>query len=97
MAQEDLIPAKDFCSYHNIEISFIHSLQEYGLLDITTIEESVFIPADRLSELEKMIRLHYELNINMEGIDVINHLQQQIEMMHKEMNAMRNRLKMLDV
>jgi hypothetical protein len=35
-----LIPIDKFCTSHNIEISFISSLQESGLIEITTIKES---------------------------------------------------------
>jgi chaperone modulatory protein CbpM len=96
MANDDMIPAEEFCSHHNIEISFIHSLQDYGLLEIRTVESSHFIPAEQLSEIEKMVRMHYELNINMEGIDVITHLLKQMEDMQSEMNEIRNRLKLFE-
>jgi len=40
MEEGYLIPIDKFCSSHNIEISFISSLQESGLIEITTIKES---------------------------------------------------------
>ena len=93
MQQENLIPASEFCVHHNIEINFIYSLQEYGLLEVITREESVFIPENQLTELEKMVRLHYDLNINMEGIDVIRHLLERIDAAQHELNQLRNELK----
>jgi len=96
MAQDEMIPAEEFCSHHNIEISFIRSLHEYGLFEITTVESSQFIPVERLTELEKMIRMHYELDINLEGIDVIRHLLKQMENMQQELDTMRNRLKLFE-
>jgi hypothetical protein len=96
MANDEMIPAQEFCSHHNIEISFIQSLQEYGLVEIATIESSQFIPAERLPEIEKMMRMHYELNINIEGIDVITQLLKQMEDMQHEMNAMQNRLRLFE-
>jgi hypothetical protein len=96
MSNDEMIPAQEFCSHHNIEISFIQSLQEYGLVEIATIESSQFIPAERLGEIEKMIRMHYELNINLEGIDVIKHLLNEMERMQQELDATRNRLKVFE-
>jgi hypothetical protein len=35
MQEENLIPANEFCLHHNIEVSFIDSLKEYGLVEFT--------------------------------------------------------------
>ena len=39
MENNELIPVYHFCIVHEIESSFIESLQRYGLVEITTIEE----------------------------------------------------------
>ena len=62
METEYLIAIDEFCASHNIEISFISSLQQSGLIEITTIKESAFIEADQLQQLEKFVRLYYELD-----------------------------------
>lgn len=90
MENEDLIPAEDFCVYHNIEYSFIHSLEDSGLITITSIEQASYIPADEVQKLEKFIRLHYDLDINIEGIETINHLLEKIEEMQQEILQLRN-------
>ncbi len=92
MENDELIPAKDFCIYHNIEYSFISSLENSGLISITSIEQSSFIPVDEIQKLEKFIRLHYDLDINLEGIETINHLLEKIEEMQKEILNLRNKL-----
>ena len=94
MENDELIPAKDFCIYHNIEYSFISSLENSGLISITSIEQSSFIPADEIQKLEKFIRLHYDLDINLEGIETINHLLEKIEEMQKEILNLRNRIEL---
>jgi len=93
---ENLIPADEFCANHNIEISFIYSLQETGLIEITTIEETGYIHTSQLQELERIVRLYYELDINLEGIDTINHLLQRINDMQDEITALRNRLRLYE-
>ncbi len=93
---ENLIPADEFCANHNIEISFIRTLQETGLIEITTIEETGYINASQLYELERIVRLHYELDINLEGIETINHLLQRINNMQDEITALRNRLRLYE-
>ena len=93
MQKEKLIAIHDFCMNHNIEISFISSLQETGLLEITTRDETGFINIEQLSQLEKYVRFFYELDINLEGIETITHLLHKISAMQDEITALRNRLR----
>lgn len=93
MYKEILIPANEFCANHQIEISFIASLQETGLIEITTIEETGYIRASQLQQLEKIIRLYHELDINLEGIDAITQLLQRINDMQDEITLLKNRLR----
>ena len=96
MTNEEMVAAHEFCISHNVEISFLRSLGESGLLEITTIEETAFINRDHLAELEKLVRLHYDMDINLEGIETIQHLLQQIKTMQNEMNILKNRLRLYE-
>jgi hypothetical protein len=87
-----LIAVDEFCANHNIEISFISTLQQNGLIEIKTIEETGFIDQDQLLQLEKIVRLYYELDINLEGIETINYLLQRISSMQDEIRNLRNRI-----
>lgn len=90
MENDELIPAEEFCIYHNIEYSFISSLEDSGLIRVTSVEQSTYIPFDELEKLEKFVRMHYDLDINVEGIETINHLLEKIEEMQKEILHLRN-------
>ena len=46
MQTEHLIAVNDFCINHNIEVSFISSLQETGLIEIAFVEETAFFYAN---------------------------------------------------
>lgn len=96
METEYLIALDEFCASHNIEISFISSLQQSGLIEITTIKESDFIDADQLQQLEKFVRLYYELDINLEGIETINYLLNRINSLQDEITILRNRLRIYE-
>lgn len=96
MDQRKLISATEFCAIHNVEVSFIQSLEETGLIEIQTIEETGFIPVNQLPELERMVRLHNELDINVEGIDTINHLLNRIVELQNEMMILKNRLRFFE-
>jgi vacuolar-type H+-ATPase subunit I/STV1 len=92
MKTEHLIPVEQLCSHYNIEFSFIDSLHEFGLVQITKVEESRYIFPEQIHELERMIRLHYELEINIEGIDAISHLLQRVDQLQDELRILKNRL-----
>ena len=92
MEKDELIPAKDFCIYHNIEYSFITSLQDSGLISVTSVEHAVYIPADEIQKLEKYVRMFYDLDINLEGIETIDYLLEKIENMQKEILQLKNRV-----
>ena len=96
MKSKSLIKVDEFCLHHNIEISFIISLHHVGLIEIQTIEESSFIEESQLQQLEKIIRLFYDLDINLEGIETIIHLLQRVNSMQDEIIALRNRLRLYE-
>ena len=87
-----LISTTEFCERYHIEYSFITSLEQSGLIHITKVEETPFIDTEAISELEKYVRLHYDLDINVQGIEAIIHLLQRVEEMKEEINALKNRL-----
>ena len=92
MKTDKLISIETFCYNYEIEFSFIHSLHEYGLVEITTIEEEEFLPKEKISDVEKMIRLHHDLGVNLEGIDVIYNLLNRVENLQHEINSLKNRI-----
>jgi len=96
MQTEYLIAVDEFCTIHNIEMSFISSLKQTGLIDITTIKKTGFIDANQLERLEKFVRFYYELDINVEGIETITHLLQRISYMQEEIRMLRNRLRLYE-
>jgi hypothetical protein len=91
-----LVSVDEFCSNHNIELSFISTLQQNGLIDITTIGQSGFIDIVQLPQVEKFIRLYYELDINIEGIETIVHMLQRINSMQAENILLMNRLRLYE-
>jgi len=97
MKTDHLISLNEFCTSNDIEISFLSSLHEAGLLEITTIEEAGFFDSEQLQQLERYLRFYYELNINLEGIDAIKHLLQRVNSMHDEITALKNRLRLYEI
>jgi chaperone modulatory protein CbpM len=93
MQEQMMIPATKFCTHYQIEVSFLHSLVEYGFVEVEHRDQEYFIPAHQIGELEKFLRLHSELNINLEGLDAINHLLERMQKMQHELATLKNRLR----
>ena len=96
MQTKNLVEVNEFCINQEVEISFISSLQQTGLIEITTIEETDFIDAEQLLQLEKFIRFYFDLDINLEGIETINHLLKRIDALQDEIMFLRNKLRLYE-
>ena len=96
MQTDYLISVDEFCNNHQIEISFINELQLNGLIEVTTINETGFIYLEQLQQLEKIVHLHYELDINMEGIETINYLLKRISSLQEDIIVLRNKLRLYE-
>jgi len=92
MESEDMIVLDEFCTNHEVDISFVRSLEEYGLIETIIVNETLYIQENELSKLEQILRLHQELNINSEGVDAIINLLKRIENMQNEITVLRNKL-----
>ncbi len=88
----NLVATTDICTYHEVEYTFISSLSEAGLVELKVVNHTTYIPESELQKLEKMIRMHHELEINVAGIEAITHLLERIEQMQEEMRRLRNRV-----
>ena len=93
MNTSHLIAIQTVCTHYKVEMSFFKKLNDMGLIEIVTIEESPFIYRDKMHEVEKMIRIHDELDINIEGIDIVFNLLQKIEALQNELLDLNNRLR----
>ncbi|MES2875325.1 MAG: chaperone modulator CbpM, partial [Bacteroidota bacterium] len=91
-----LISTDEFCIHHNIEFSFIRNLQEFGLVETVSVQKVEYIPKDQLEKLERILRLHKDLDINTEGIDTIGHLVEKIRNLQEEVIYLKNRLRLYE-
>ena len=90
-ANKQLIAVKHFCSWHEASPVFVESLREYGLITIVVQDDQEYFEEEQLPEVEQMIRLHYDMDINIEGIEAIKHLLQKIHVLQLEIQSLNNR------
>jgi hypothetical protein len=96
MSDEEMIPLETFCTYYNVERSFVETLESYGLVSINSREERRFILMEEVVELEKFSRLYYDLNINVPGIDALKHLLERLKELQQETENLRARLRIYE-
>jgi len=96
MRTNSLISVNEFCTGHNLDISFISSLEETGLIELISVREDLFIDAGQLKQLEKIVRFYYEFDINLEGIEAIFHLLDQIKSLRDENIELKNKLRLYE-
>jgi hypothetical protein len=96
MKTDNLILLQTIGSHYQVELSFFIHLHDLGLIEIEFMEQSPYIHEDQMHNLERMIRIHHELDVNPEGIDVVFNLLQKIEHLQKDLNAAQNRLRLYE-
>lgn len=77
---------------YEVEESFIDSLHEVGLIRVVDLDEERFIEYDDLPDLEQFIRWHYEMDINVEGIDALRHMLEKVRSLQSEIAQLRHEL-----
>ncbi|MEP6465217.1 MAG: chaperone modulator CbpM, partial [Parafilimonas sp.] len=92
MQNENLVPVTLCCEQYKVELSFIQSLHQYGFLHIVSVEATPFISTDDLQILEKLIRMYYELDINLQGIEAISFLLERVQNMQHEISYLKSKL-----
>lgn len=86
------ISIEQCCIHYKIEATFVQSLNERGLIELTKLEQEYFISFEQLTDLHKYIHLHYDLNINMEGLEAITHLLTRVTSLQNEVKKLQNEL-----
>ncbi len=96
MNLEELIATDQLCEKYKVEHTFLRSLGDSGLIEIIKVEQKEYVHCDAMAEFEKMRRLHYELEINLEGLEAIQHLLEQVVRLQKKNRELRNRLDLFE-
>ena len=76
---KDRISKEDIVRLYNIEITFFDDLESSGLIETEVIDNTTYLHYDQLSAFERFTNWHYDLDVNMAGLEIIHRLLQQIE------------------
>jgi chaperone modulatory protein CbpM len=92
METQELIIVDVFCQKYQIEINLINDLESFGLIETIVHNENKYLDKNQLVHVEKIIRLHNDLNINKEGIEIILDLLEKEKQLLLEIKYLKNRL-----
>lgn len=92
METQELIIVDVFCQEYQIEINLINDLESFGLIETIVHNDNKYLDKNQLVYVEKIIRLHNDLNINKEGIEIILDLLEKEKQLLLEIKYLKNRL-----
>ncbi|MGF6848084.1 hypothetical protein QFZ51_003319 [Chitinophaga sp. W3I9] len=90
MKSSKKISVEQCCIYYEVETSFVQQLDEYGLIELIRSGKESYLAFEQLPRFEKFRRLHYELDINIAGLDAIHHLINRIEHLQQKIKNIEN-------
>lgn len=69
---------------YKVEAHFFNELVEAGLIETIIEADTVYIAYERLTHFERLVNWHYDLEINVPGLEVICNLLDQLEQLKRE-------------
>ena len=93
MENDQLIAIETFCTYYDVEYSFVESLQNSELIETVIVNENRFLQIPELQRIERMVRLYHDLDINLEGIGAVHTLLDRIDYLDREILSLKNKLR----
>ena len=77
--------------YYKVETDFVYALNDHGLITLTKSKKGHEIRFEHLGDFERFVHLHYELEINMEGLEAITHLLDRVKLLQQEIRQLRKK------
>lgn len=78
------ISREELVKLYNIEISFFDSLEESGLVKTLQDNEVKYLLYEELPAFERFTNWHYDLEINLPGLEVIHRLLKKMEELQED-------------
>ena len=92
MENQNYIPVEELCITYEVPDTFLNELYAYDLINIFIVNEVQCVETSEIKKVEKIIRLHFDLNINMEGIDSVLHLLNRVNTLQDQITRLNNRI-----
>lgn len=86
------IRIQEFCQGHNLSETFVFELHDLGVIQIRQVDDLTVFPARDLNRLERLVRLHRDLELNPQGLHAVEHVLNQLESARREIRELRSLL-----
>ena len=78
------ISREELVKIYNIELTFFFFFLESGLVKTETEDDVKYLLYEELPAFERFTNWHYDLDVNLPGLEVINHLLSKLEELRRE-------------
>lgn len=96
MDNKNYVQLMHLCDLYHTEINFFTQLDDMGLIEIVSMENELYVHQDKLHQVDRIIRIHRELNVNIEGVDVVFNLLEKVDKLQIELEKMQSRLRLYE-
>lgn len=86
------ISREELVKIYNVEITFFNELVDSGLLNIHTDDEIHYLMYEDLPIFERFTNWHYDLEINLPGLEVIHDMLSKMEDLKRKNRDLMNKL-----
>ncbi|MDQ0781766.1 chaperone modulator CbpM [Chryseobacterium sp. W4I1] len=86
------ISREELVKIYNVEITFFDELVDVGLLKVETENEIRYLLYEDLPVFERFTNWHYDLEINLPGLEVIHNMLKKMEDLKKRNRDLMNKL-----
>jgi hypothetical protein len=93
MKSDKLVLVATICDHYSLELPFFDQLDHHGMVEIVQVGQDPYIKENQLSILEKVIRIHHDLQVNLDGVAVILDLVDRIELLQQENRNLRRQIR----
>ena len=81
---QEKISREDVLKHYNIEVHFLDSLEEFGLLKTVEEDHVKYIYYEELPNLERYANWHYDLEVNLPGLEILQNLLNKMDVLLRE-------------
>jgi hypothetical protein len=93
---DEKISREELVKIYNIEITFFDELVDYGLLRVQTENDIRYLMYEDLPTFERFANWHYDLEINLPGLEVIQEMLQKMNDLKQKNRDLLNKLSVIN-
>ena len=83
---KNYITIKELAAFHEIDEGYLMEFIHFGIISVKKQKTNLEIHLDDVEELERAIRLRRDLEVNLQGVDIICRLRTRIVELQRELS-----------